>query len=346
MIRHTEDPPNIESALRDLEGVAPTERLYVRCNFGVPRLDAGAWRLKVSGSFREPRTWTLSELARLPMFERTVVLECARNGRTLMSPVPAGTPWGLGAVGTARFGGVRLSDVVGACGPLDEVIELVFTGADHGSVDPEGSIPYQFNLDLDDALADGPMLAWTINGEPLTPDHGFPVRLVVPGHYGMQSVKWLRSIAAVTQPFHGHFPQKYRYRGERGIAEGTPVGPMRVRSLFTSPTDGDTLSAEPMTLRGVAWSGGGAITSVEVGIDATWVAAELIAPTEVFAPTAWSVSWTPEPGHHELRVRAVDAAGNRQPVAPVWNEGGYGNNLVQRIAVEVSERSSRPPDRR
>ena len=346
MIRHTDDPPNIESALRDLEGVAPTERFYVRCNFAVPRVDASTWRLQMSGAFREPRTWTLSELARLPTLERTVVLECAGNGRTLMSPVPAGTPWSLGAVGTARFGGVRLSDVIGASGPLGDVTELVFTGADHGSVHPEGSISYRFSLDLADATADGPILAWTMNGEPLTPEHGFPVRLVVPGHYGMRSVKWLQSISAVTQPFHGHFPQKYRYRAERGIPEGTPVGPMRVRSLFTSPADGDHLPAKPMTLRGIAWSGHGAITSVEVGIDGTWVAAELTAPSEVFAPTAWTVPWTPPPGRHELQVRAGDAAGNRQPVTPVWNEGGYGNNVVQHITVEITEVPDPPPARR
>ncbi len=346
MIRHTDDPPNVEADLRDLVGITPTERFYVRCNFGVPSPDADAWRLEVSGAFRQPRTWTLAQLARLPALERTVVLECAGNGRTLMSPVPAGTPWGLGAVGTARFGGVRLSDVIGASEPLGGVTELVFTGADHGAVDPDGSIPYQYNLDLADALADGPMLAWTMNGEPLTPEHGFPLRLVVPGHYGMRSVKWLRSVTGVTQPFDGHFPRKYRYRGERGIPEGAPVGPMRVRSLFTSLADGDVLPAEPMTLRGVAWSGHGAITSVEVGVDGTWMAAELTAPSEATAPTAWTLGWVPARGRHDLQVRATDAAGNTQPADPVWNEGGYGNNLVQHIAVEVSGDASPPPARR
>ena len=337
MIIHADDPPNAETTLSDLgDGVVATDRFYVRCNFTVPDLDARSWRLEVTGTFEQPRRWTLAELAALPGVERTVTLECAGNGRTLMTPAPPGTPWGLGAVGTARFGGIRLADLLAESRPRDSVVELVFTGADHGTVEPEGAIPYQFNLDLATATTEGPMLAWTMGGEPLTPEHGFPVRLVVPGHYGMRSVKWLTSITAVEQPFAGHFPRKYRYRGERGVPDETPVGPMRVRSLFTWPPDGARQGMGTMTLHGIAWSGHGPIAGVEVGVDGGWIPARLETPLDATGPVTWTHPWSPtEPGLHRLEVRATDAAGNRQPAAPVWNEGGYGNNVVQRITVEV-----------
>ena len=337
MIRHSVDPPNAEPALADVEeGPRTLERFYVRCNFGVPRLNARHWRLEVTGAFERPRSWTLSELASLPPVERTVVLECAGNGRTLMQPVPPGTPWGLGAVGVARFGGIRLADLLAESRPRSTAVELVFSGADHGTMGPEGSIPYQFNLDLADAAWDGPMLAWTMGGGPLSADHGFPVRLVVPGQYGMRSVKWLTSISAVEQPFEGHFPRRYRYRGDHSVPDDTPVGPIRVRSLVTWPANGDHLPAAPLTLRGIAWSGHGPITRVEVRADGGWMPAQLWPPRDEAGPTTWAVRWSPtEAGPHVIAVRATDAAGNRQPTEPVWNEGGYGNNVIQQVSVTL-----------
>lgn len=339
MIIHSDEPPNSEATLSDLgNGIVPTDRFYVRCNFPVPTLDASSWRLEMAGSFERPRTWTLDELAGLPGVQRAVTLECAGNGRTLMTPTPGGTPWGVGAVSTARFGGVRLADVLAESRPRKDVVELVFTGADHGTVEPEGAIPYQFNLDLAAATTDGAILAWTMGGEPLTPEHGFPVRLVVPGHYGMRSVKWLTSITAVEQPFAGHFPRKYRYRGERGVPDETPIGHMRVRSLFTWPPDGARLGPEPMTLRGIAWSGDGQIRGLEVGIDGHWLPAQVGSPLDGTGPVTWTLQWSPtDPGRHLLEVRVTDGAGHRQPAEPVWNEGGYGNNVIHRIAVEVGQ---------
>ena len=337
MISLTDHPPNAEASLSDLEGgIVANERFYVRCNFAVPELDAESWRLEVGGAVDRPRTWTLDQLRALPGLERTVTLECAGNGRSLMSPAPPGTPWGLGAVSTARFGGVRLADVLAASGPSPAAIELVFTGADRGTVEPEGPIAYEFNLDLATARGRDPILAWTMNGEPLTPEHGFPVRLVVPGHYGMRSVKWLTRITAVERPFVGHFPRKYRYRGDRELLDDSPVGTIRVRSLITAPADGQQLPREPIVLRGIAWSGAQPITSVEIEAGEGWTPAELGEPVDGTGPSTWRFDWTPpRAGSHELAVRATDAAGDRQPESPVWNEGGYGNNVVHRIGVEV-----------
>jgi DMSO/TMAO reductase YedYZ molybdopterin-dependent catalytic subunit len=337
LIQLTDDPPNAESQMGDLDGgLVANDRFYVRCNFPVPELDAAAWELKVAGAFEHRRTWNLDELRTLPQVERTVTLECAGNGRTLVTPAPAGTPWGLGAVGTARFGGVRLADLLAVSGVRPEAVELVFAGADRGMVEPEGAIAYEFNLDVATAVADGPILAWTMGGKPLAPEHGFPVRLVVPGHYGMRSVKWLTRITAVGRPFLGHFPRKYRYRGMADVLEESPVGPIRVRSLITSPTDGERLRVEPIVLRGIAWSGGGRITSVEVGIGRTWLPAELGEPLDGTGPATWTFAWAPPSGgSHALAVRATDAGGHRQPESPIRNEGGYGNNVVHRITIEA-----------
>jgi DMSO/TMAO reductase YedYZ molybdopterin-dependent catalytic subunit len=232
---------------------------------------------------------------------------------------------------------VRLADLLASSGLRGSAVELVFTGADRGSVEPEGEIPYEFNLDVATAATEAPILAWAMGGEPLSAEHGFPLRLVVPGEYGMRSVKWLTRITAVEQPFGGHFPRKYRYRGERGVPDGEPVGAIRVRSLITSPTNGDRLPVAPITVRGIAWSGNGPITSVEVEAGGDWMPAHVGNPIDGTGPVAWSVDWTPaRVGRHELAVRAMDAAGRRQPESSTWNEGGYGNNVVHRVSVEVT----------
>lgn len=336
-IRLSDDPPNAETAMADLGGgTVPGDRFYVRCNFAVPRIDVATWRLELAGAFDHPRSWSLAELRTLPPMQRTITLECAGNGRTLMMPTPSGTPWGLGAVGFARFGGVRLADVLAASALRSAAVDLVFTGADRGTVEPEGSVPYEFSLDIATATSEGPMLAWTMDGEHLSPEHGFPLRLVVPGHYGMRSVKWLTRITATDRSFDGHFPRRYRYRGELGLPDGTPVGPMRVRSLITHPADGDRLAGGQIAVRGIAWSGHGPITSVEVQAGGTWMPARLGRPADDAAPVTWALDWTPHaPGTHALAVRATDAAGHRQPESSIWNEGGYGNNVVHRIGVTV-----------
>jgi len=334
-IQHTNDPPNAETDLAALgPDATPLDQFSTRCNFPIPRLDIATWRFQLSSAFDRQRAWTMEELRDLPYVERTITMECAGNGRTRMTPSPPGTPWGLGAVGTARFGGIRLTDLLAATGLQSTTTELVFGGADHGEVEPDGEIPYEFNLDATTARSDGPMLAWSMAGAPLRAEHGFPVRLVVPGHYGMRSVKWLTRITAIDHPFAGHFPLKYRYRGEPGVAEEAPVGPIRVRSLFTSLTNGAQLAAEPTTLRGIAWSGAGAIIGVEVEIDGQWIPAHIGEPIDGTGHVAWRFDWTPPgAGTHALAVRATDAAGHRQPTSPVWNEGGYGNNAVHRISV-------------
>jgi len=330
-VTHTEAPLNRETSLEEL-ATAPGAPLYVRCNFAIPRLDAATWSLAVDGMVRRPATLDLAALRALPFVERDVLLECAGNGRSLMDPVPAGVAWGLGAVGVARFGGAPLAALLDRCELDPAATQLVFTGADTGVVEGRETA-YAFSLERELALADGPLLAWIMNGAPLAPEHGHPVRLVVPGQYGMRSVKWLTRMTATDRPFDGHFRERYRYRGERGVPDGSPVGPIRVRSLILSPRAGDRLGRSAVEVRGIAWSGRGAVRRVEIGIDGQWSETQLEAGSE---PARWRLDWTPPgPGSYELAARATDAAGMTQPDAAVWNEGGYGNNVVHRVRVTV-----------
>jgi len=332
----TDDPLNAEADLSDLgEGLTANDRFYVRCNFSIPDLDVETWSLELGGAFERRRRWSLVELQMLPPTDRVVLLECAGNGRTLMAPVPPGTPWSLGAVGIARFGGVRLADLLDAAGLRSSALDLVFTGADEGPVERDGTVPYQFDLPVDRLESTDPILAWTMNGDPLPSEHGFPVRLVVPGDYGMRSVKWLTRIDAHQHgEFDAHFPRKYRYRGETSVAAETPVAEMRVRSLFTFPERDAVLAPGGVSLRGIAWSGAGPISGVFIHANGGWHPARIV-ERMADAAARWEFDWEATPGAHTLAGRATDAAGATQPDMPAWNEGGYGNNVVQQITVQV-----------
>jgi DMSO/TMAO reductase YedYZ molybdopterin-dependent catalytic subunit len=180
-----------------------------------------------------------------------------------------------------------------------------------------------------------------MNGGELPPQHGYPLRLVVPGWYGMTSVKWLESIDVVTSPFTGYQQQPaYRYQDSADDA-GTPVSRIRVRSLMVPPGIPDFFTRKrvlphgPVMLQGRAWSGHGAVTGVEVGIDGDWVAAQLEKPAGPFAWSKWMLPWVADPGEHELACRATDATGATQPLEQNWNYQGMGNNVVQRVRVTV-----------
>jgi sulfane dehydrogenase subunit SoxC len=304
--------------------------IYMRNNFSIPR--SPATEVEVRTGERE-FSLNLDEINRLPRVELTAVLECAGNGRTLMEPTPDGISWNLGAVSTVRFGGTPLLEAVG---PIpNSVSELVFTGSDRGVVKPEGEINYQFSLTPD--LWDSALLATRLGDNPLPIEHGGPVRLVVPGHYAMKSVKWLRAIDAVEQPFSGHFVEKYRYFGDAEAPEGAAVGDLRVKSLIASPADGATLGRGSVTVVGMAWSATSDLLAVDVSLDngETWVAATTKPSSSPFAPVTWEKELLLEPGIYVIAARATDSTGAVQPAEPRWNRNGYGNNVIQRITVTV-----------
>lgn len=333
-------PFNGEAPLTALRSpVTPLESLYVRSNFPEPHLDPQAWRLEVGGAVDTPRTWSLAELQALGSpLERTVTLECAGNGRSFIEPPVVGTPWTLGATGTAVFTGVPLARVLARSGTGDGVVEWCFTGADRGEAGAWGTVPFQRSLPADAVTPgpDGPLLAWALNGRPLTVRHGAPVRLVVPGWYAVASVKWLTRIEALTEPFRGRFQtDRYLY-----VRDGEVLGPvtrMKVRALVLDPAEGDPVpEGDSLAASGIAWSGSGPITEVAVSVDGgtTWTPAEVDAPGERWTAQRWR--WTgpaPEGPTPSVVARATDASGAVQPLETWNNDLGYGNNEVHRVGL-------------
>jgi DMSO/TMAO reductase YedYZ molybdopterin-dependent catalytic subunit len=316
--------------------LTPAADRFLRSNFEVPRLSPRGHRLDVGGLVERPLRLRVQELSRFPQRTLTVTTECAGNHRTTLSPLPPGEPWSGGAVSTARWTGVPLAALLERAGLRPGAVEVIATGADSGQV-TDGQAPYARSLPLARALHPDTIVALRMNGEPLLPGHGAPARLIVPGWYGMASVKWLARLELVAQPFAGYFQsERYVYRQPGQAA--TPVTDMRVKSVFTSPSPAVPVAMGPVRVGGFAWSGSARIARVEVksGDGAAWVHARLTGDDEPYAWRAWESTWTPASrGRHVLRCRAADEAGNVQPDLPRWNELGYGANGVQSLVVEV-----------
>ena len=330
-------PRNAETSPRALGAyLTPAADRFVRSNFAVPRLSRRSHRLCLGGLVESPLSLGVEELCRLPQRTLTVTTECAGNHRTTMSPLPPGEPWSGGAVSTARWTGVPLSALLERAGVRPGSIEVVATGADRGQVAAE-QIPYARSLRLARALHPDTLVALRMNGEPLLAAHGAPMRLIVPGWYGMASVKWLSSIEVTGDPFGGHFQsERYVYR-EPGRPPA-PVTEMRVKAVFTSPLPADPVEMGPVLVSGFAWSGMARIARVEVACSGAgeWLPARLVGEDEPYAWRAWELIWTPPwRGRHVLRCRATDEAGRVQPDLPTWNELGYGANGVQSLHVDV-----------
>jgi DMSO/TMAO reductase YedYZ molybdopterin-dependent catalytic subunit len=332
-------PYNAEVPLAELEREPGEGALFVRTHFGVPSLRAEDHRLQVVGAVERPLMLGLAELRRWPARRVEVTLECAGNGRSLVEPRPPGTPWGLGAAGTAVFEGVALADVLREAGVAAGAVEVLAVGRDAGTVASGSTVRFERSLPLAVALGPDVLLARAMNAAPLAPEHGHPLRLVVPGWYGVASVKWLDRIELLRQPFTGWFQRDtYVYQGQSGVADGSPVGAMRLRSLLTFPAEGATLPVAPVVLRGVAWSGTGSVVSVAWSADdgASWDEGTLEPARGSWLPRRWRATWTPPaPGAHTLLCRARDEGGAEQPLRPAWNRLGYGNNAAHRVRVSV-----------
>jgi DMSO/TMAO reductase YedYZ molybdopterin-dependent catalytic subunit len=284
----------------------------------------------------------LEEIRKRPFQTVPVTMECAGNGRALFTPRRISQPWLVEAIGTSEWTGVRLSEILEEAGVDRHASEIVFTGIDRG-VEGEQVQSYQRSLSIEEALSQNVLLAYEMNGEPLPPQHGYPLRLVVMGWYGMTSVKWLERIEAVAAPFDGYqMARAYRY-AKSSEDPGEPVNLIRVRALMIPPGIPDFMSrtrlvqAGPTALAGKAWAGRLGVARVEVSMDggSTWSDARLEKPLSPHSWTPWTFLWQAAPGNHVLCVRATDSQGNTQPSQQEWNLGGYGNNSIQRVNVIV-----------
>jgi sulfite oxidase len=351
LVVHALEPFNAETGLGSLtDPVTHTDAFYVRGHGAVPEIDPGTWRLRVHGLVERELSLSLATL-REAFRERTVTatLQCAgnrREGLIAIRDIPGEAPWGPGATGTATWTGVALADVLALAGPLRDASDVGLEGAD---VCPEADPvqPFGGSIPLDKAMRPEVLLAWAMNGEPLSPVHGAPLRLVVPGYIGARSVKWLERVELRSEPWPGYF-QHVVYRlvpaeGAPGPGVGMPLGLVALNSDVLSPRDGETVTAGPVEVRGYAFAGGDRYVSrVDVSTDGggTWTQASLLEDLGRWAWRHWTITLDLSPGEHELLVRAWDSSAATQPEdeASLWNPKGYVNNARPRIRVRAVAR--------
>jgi DMSO/TMAO reductase YedYZ molybdopterin-dependent catalytic subunit len=323
--------------------ITPVGLHYLLIHFDIPLIDAAGYEVAVGGHVGRPLRLSLDDIRARPATTLAVTLECAGNGRARLSPRPVSQPWLGEAVGTAEWTGTSLRTVLEDAGVRDDAVDVVFCGLDRGV---QGGVEqfYERSLTIEDAMRDEVLLAYAINGQPLPPQHGFPLRVIVPGWYGMTHVKWLRSITVLDRPFQG-YQQTTAYHFRKTEEDGgDPVTRMLPRALMAPPGIQQWLPRLRMvepgvhSIEGRAWSGRGEVVSVEFSADggATWAPAELHGAVSPYAWRGWTYRWSAtHAGEYELCARAIDSAGNVQPVDESWNLEGVQNNSVQRVHVVV-----------
>jgi sulfite oxidase len=342
----------VELLIERLE--TPAELFYVRNHAPVPEVDPKTYRLAIDGLVRQPLSLSLDDLRRdFRHLEVPATLQCAGNRRDELirvRPVPGETPWSAGAIGHARWRGVPLGAVLEAAGLAEGAAHVAFAGLDRVEKRGEG-FPFGGSIPLAKALAwggsHGVLLAWEMNGEPLAPEHGFPLRVVVPGYIGARSVKWLEAIGVQEAPSDNHY-QARAYKlfpphvgpEDADWSRGLMLGELSLTSVMGSPGEGEEVAAEGVAVRGYAMAGGErTVERVEVSADGgrSWVVAEHeSAPAGVWS--LWRAEVELAEGEHELVCRAWDSAANTQPerVEPLWNFKGYMNNAWHRVRVVVT----------
>ncbi len=345
MITREKQPPNLEMPFGTLDGfITPTERFYVRCHFPVPRIDEKTWRLRVEGSIGRPAQFSLVDLRELPSETITTTIECAGNSRVFLVPKVKGVQWELGAVGNARWTGVRLRHFLEQAQVRPEAREVILEGTDKGTIAepprPAGEIHFARSVPIGKAM-DDVMLAYEMNGQPLTPSHGFPLRAVVPGWYGMASTKWLQRIIVSDQPFNGYYQTvdyAYWQRGDSGPTLA-PLSEMPPKAQIARPEPGEVIAAgSNYLINGAAWVGEAEIVKVEVSIDRgkTWREAKLDDNPQKNAWRLWRMEWeTPVAGSYTLMARATDSRGRIQALERNGDGGTYMIDHCLPIEVEV-----------
>jgi sulfane dehydrogenase subunit SoxC len=324
--------------------VTPIGLHYLLTHFDIPEVEASSWRLEIGGLVEAPLSLSLEDVRARSSVEVAVTMECAGNGRAHIEPHVVSQPWVLEAVGTARWRGVPVAEILKEVRVRPDAKEVLFTGLDRG-VEGGEEQTYERSLPLESLVEGDAILAYEVNGIPLPPQHGYPLRLIVPGWYGMTSVKWLASMTVRAEPFEGYqMRHSYRVRYEEE-EPGEPITTIAPRSLMVPPgipeyqSRARILDAGPCDLVGRAWSGAAEVVAVDVSVDggAIWASADLgQAALGRWAWRPWRFDWDARPGEYELCCRARDAAGNEQPLRAPWNLGGYVNNAVQRVAVTVN----------
>lgn len=343
----SKEPLNLEMPFGSLkEFLTPTELHYVRNHYPIPRVDPNKFCLTVTGAVKRELRLDLASLQKFKSVTRPVTLECAGNGRSLLPTKVKGVQWGRGAVSTAEWTGVPLSAVLEMAGVEPGAVEVIFDGADKGDpkkdIQPLPDFSYSRSLPLEKASKPETMLVWAMNGKELRPEHGYPLRAIVAGWYGMASVKWLSRLIVTKKPYWG-FDQTIDYAtwesDENGLMRLTPVTAIQVKASIASPAAGTELSiGKEARVHGAAWAGESEVRKVEVSTDGgkTWAEAKLIDKPTPFCWRRWEYRWTPAmAGQAVLMARATDSRGQTQPVSHHHNRRGYMINFVAPTTVTV-----------
>ena len=349
LIIRQKEPKNLEAPFDRIDSyLTPNELFYIRSHFPIPNLDRASYQLRIDGAVRRPLALSYEELRSMRSETQVATLECAGNSRVFLVPQVQGAQWELGAVSNAEWTGVPLRALLERADVQEDACEIVLDGADRGTpkeepIPPE-PISYAWSLSRAKALQPEVLIAYQMNGRDLPRDHGFPVRAIVPGHYGMASVKWLTGIRAVREPFHGYWQTSdYAYWGSM---DGKPVrralGEMQLKSEIARPRVYETLALNRIyTVSGAAWAGETDVTEIAVSTDGgqTWGEAEFLDPVRRHAWRRWKFDWlTPkEPGQYTLLARAKDAGGLFQPDRHDRNYGTYVINHSLPIEVFVGD---------
>ena len=347
-IVHTQHPAVLEFPFSDLGPfLTGHDRFFVRNHFSeIPEIDCRRWRLRIEGSVGNPQEFSLDDLLKMPPKAVVATIECAGNGRAFLQPKTAGIQWRLGAVGTAEWTGVPLASLLQRAGVVESAVEVVLEGADKGTIekfDSDREMSYARSLPISKALAEGVLLAYGMNGRAMPREHGYPLRAIVPGWYGMASVKWLQRIVATEKPFTGYFQLvDYSYwRVQNGSSvQKTPVTELEVKAVIARPEMNELIAAGSCyRIQGAAWSGGSVVTEVEVSTDnaRTWSPSSFLDPGSPHAWRRWEYYWT-VPRHVgciNLLARATDKKGRTQPISPDILRSGYMISHVLPVSVRI-----------
>jgi DMSO/TMAO reductase YedYZ molybdopterin-dependent catalytic subunit len=346
LIVRESEPENLEFPFATLDSfITPNEQFYIRNHFPAPRLDVRTWRLRVEGAVERPLEVSYDELVKLPSRKTTALLECAGNSRVFLTPKVRGVAWQAGAVGNAEWTGVPLAAVLERAGVLPSAVEVVLEGADRGEVkdDPKspGVIAFSRSLPLAKARQPEVLLAYRMNGAELPAAHGYPLRAIVPGWYGMASVKWLTRLVVVDQPYHGFFQSlDYTYfKRLHGLPSQVPITELQVKAAIARPAFHEVLPAgKTCRVFGAAWTGESEIASVKVSDGGKeWADARLLGEAVPHAWRLWEYEWhTPSrPGRYTLMARATDKKGRTQPMQHDPDRRTYQISHVLPVEVEV-----------
>ncbi len=348
MITISPSPKDLETPVGDfINVITPTEHFFVRCHTMTPQVKLADWKLEVTGLVDHPGSLTMADLKKLPHVTMQAVLECAGNGRSFYQPRMPGAQWKFGSVGNAVWTGVRLRDVMAKFGLKKGSTQLLLDGADV----PIGKMQdFQRTIPVEKALDPDTILAFEMNGKPLTAEHGFPIRVIAPGWASDSWVKWLQKIDVLDHEFDGFWMKTaYRHPAQH-IAPGTAIDPkdmvpvtdLNVKSLIATP---DAWAAPgTVTIRGVAWSNTSPVTKVDVSVDGgkSWQPAKLGGKGTKYGFRAFNYVWKAPEGNHVLMARATNAAGQVQPIDPEWNPNGYLYNAAQPRPVTISKVPTSP----